>query len=64
MSDLHTPKIHQLPLDHFPAFTVIRKTDTLVAQQAGFGSEASLRQHFSRTLNISPARYRKEFRGF
>ena len=35
----------------------------MVAQQAGFGSEASLRQHFSRILKTSPARYRKEFRG-
>jgi len=34
-----------------------------VAQQAGFGSEVSLRKHFSRILKTSPARYRKEFRG-
>ncbi len=34
-----------------------------IAQESGFGSEASLRQHFSRTLKTSPARYRKEFRG-
>jgi len=34
-----------------------------IAQEAGFGSEASLRQHFNKTLKISPSRYRKEFRG-
>ncbi|GFE62275.1 GlxA family transcriptional regulator [Geobacter sp. AOG2] len=36
---------------------------TVVAQQAGFGSEAALRLHFSRELHTSPFRYRKEFRG-
>ncbi|WP_205743321.1 helix-turn-helix domain-containing protein [Geobacter sp. FeAm09] len=35
----------------------------MIAQQAGFGSEASLRQHFSRELQTSPFRYRREFRG-
>jgi transcriptional regulator GlxA family with amidase domain len=34
-----------------------------VAQEAGFGSEVSLRLHFSKELQTSPARYRKEFRG-
>ena len=34
-----------------------------VAQEAGFGSEGSLRLHFSRELQTSPARYRREFRG-
>lgn len=34
-----------------------------IAQEAGFGSEVSLRQHFNKALKISPARYRKEFRG-
>jgi len=35
----------------------------LIAQEAGFSSEVSLRQHFNKVLKISPARYRKEFRG-
>lgn len=35
----------------------------LIAQQAGFGSEVSLRQHFSKALKTTPSRYRKEFRG-
>lgn len=35
----------------------------LIAQQTGFGSEVSLRHHFSKTLKITPARYRKEFNG-
>lgn len=35
----------------------------LVAQEAGFGSEVSLRQQFSKLLQTSPARYRREFRG-
>ncbi len=35
----------------------------LIAQEAGFGSEASLRQHFNKALKISPAKYRREFRG-
>ncbi len=34
-----------------------------VAQQSGFGSEVSLRQHFSKAFSTSPSRYRKEFRG-
>lgn len=34
-----------------------------VAQDAGFGSEASLRLHFSRALKTTPVRYRREFRG-
>jgi transcriptional regulator GlxA family with amidase domain len=33
-----------------------------VAQQAGFGSALSLRQHFRSALQISPAAYRKQFR--
>lgn len=39
------------------------KPIALVAQEAGFGSEVSLRQQFRRCLNVSPARYRKEFGG-
>lgn len=35
----------------------------MIAQEAGFGSGVSLRQHFNKVLKISPARYRKEFRG-
>lgn len=34
-----------------------------VAQEAGFSSEAALRQQFSKGLKTSPARYRREFRG-
>ena len=34
----------------------------LIAQQAGFGSEVSLRHHFSKALRTTPARYRREFR--
>ena len=34
----------------------------LIAQQAGFGSEVSLRTQFGKRLKTSPARYRKEFR--
>jgi transcriptional regulator GlxA family with amidase domain len=34
----------------------------LVAQQAGFGSALSLRQHFRATLQTSPAAYRRQFR--
>jgi transcriptional regulator GlxA family with amidase domain len=34
----------------------------LVAQQAGFGSALSLRQHFRNALQTSPAAYRKQFR--
>lgn len=39
------------------------KSIDLIGQEAGFGSEASLRQHFNEQLKISPTRYRKEFRG-
>lgn len=35
----------------------------LIAERAGFGSTASLRQHFSQTFKISPSNYRREFRG-
>lgn len=34
----------------------------LVAQQAGFGTGLSLRQHFRAALDISPSLYRKQFR--
>ncbi|HEX8960525.1 MAG TPA: helix-turn-helix domain-containing protein, partial [Geobacteraceae bacterium] len=34
-----------------------------VAQESGFGSEASLRLHFGKSFRTSPARYRREFRG-
>ncbi|HYW55337.1 MAG TPA: hypothetical protein VE934_00120 [Polaromonas sp.] len=33
-----------------------------MAADAGFGSAASLRQHFSAALKTSPATYRREFR--
>ncbi|WP_205746770.1 GlxA family transcriptional regulator [Duganella callida] len=35
----------------------------MVAQEAGFGSALSLRQHFRTTLRTSPSAYRKQFRG-
>ena len=35
---------------------------SLIAHQAGFGSEVSLRKQFSKVLQTTPARYRKEFR--
>lgn len=35
----------------------------MIAQQAGFGSVASLRQHFGATFSTTPSRYRREFRG-
>jgi transcriptional regulator GlxA family with amidase domain len=35
----------------------------MIAQQAGFGSEVSLRQHFSAAFRTTPSRYRREFRG-
>jgi transcriptional regulator GlxA family with amidase domain len=35
----------------------------LIAELAGFGSPASLRQHFNHTFKISPSNYRREFRG-
>ena len=34
---------------------------SLVAQRAGFASEASLRTHFRKVFRTSPSRYRKEF---
>lgn len=34
----------------------------VIADLAGFGSALSLRQHFSKVLNTSPATYRREFR--
>lgn len=34
-----------------------------IAGRSGFGSEMSLRHHFSKRLKTSPARYRREFRG-
>jgi transcriptional regulator GlxA family with amidase domain len=33
----------------------------VVAQEAGFGSALSLRQHFKAALRISPSAYRKQF---
>jgi len=35
----------------------------LIAQEAGFGSEVTLRQQFNRVLRTTPSRYRREFRG-
>ncbi len=35
----------------------------LIAQQAGFGSSASLRRHFGAAFSTTPSRYRREFRG-
>ncbi|HZX27615.1 MAG TPA: helix-turn-helix domain-containing protein [Telluria sp.] len=34
-----------------------------IAAEAGFGSAISLRQHFARQLRITPAAYRRSFRG-
>jgi transcriptional regulator GlxA family with amidase domain len=34
----------------------------MVAQQAGFGTALSLRQHFQTSLRTSPSAYRKQFR--
>jgi transcriptional regulator GlxA family with amidase domain len=34
-----------------------------IAEAAGFGTSASLRQHFNHTFKISPSNYRREFRG-
>jgi transcriptional regulator GlxA family with amidase domain len=34
----------------------------VIAEQAGFGSAVSLRQHFSHTFKVSPSSYRKGFR--
>jgi transcriptional regulator GlxA family with amidase domain len=39
------------------------RTIDSIAETAGFGSAASLRQHFNHTLKISPSNYRREFRG-
>lgn len=33
-----------------------------IAAMAGFGSPVSMRQHFTKTLNISPTEYRRQFR--
>ncbi len=33
-----------------------------IAVESGFGSATSLRQHFAKTLNISPSLYRRQFR--
>jgi transcriptional regulator GlxA family with amidase domain len=44
---------------------LLESSDTpveLVAQQAGFGTGLSLRQHFRAALDISPSLYRKQFR--
>lgn len=35
-----------------------------VAREAGFGTDVNMRQHFGRNLKTSPARYRREFRGY
>jgi transcriptional regulator GlxA family with amidase domain len=32
-----------------------------VAEQSGFGSEASLRYHFLRTVGVSPLKYRQSY---
>lgn len=34
-----------------------------IAENAGFGSTLSMRQHFAATLRTTPSRYRREFRG-
>lgn len=33
-----------------------------IAMTAGFGSAVSMRQHFTKTLNVSPTEYRRQFR--
>lgn len=33
-----------------------------VAEESGFNTVASLRQHFTKALNISPSSYRKQFK--
>ena len=38
------------------------KSIDLIAEEAGFGTPASLRQHFASALNTSPSSYRREFR--
>ncbi len=35
-----------------------------IASLAGFGSPVSLRQHFGKTLGVSPSQYRQAFRGY
>ncbi len=45
---------------------LLETTDLSVAQiaaRAGFGSPLSLRQHFAREALVSPAAYRRTFRG-
>jgi transcriptional regulator GlxA family with amidase domain len=42
---------------------VSRKPISLIAEEAGFGSEVSLRSRFTQILKTSPARYRREFGG-
>lgn len=39
------------------------KSIDLIAQEAGFGSEVTLRQQFNKVLKTTPSRYRREFRG-
>jgi len=34
-----------------------------IAEQAGFGTPLSLRQHFAAAFNTTPSMYRREFRG-
>lgn len=41
--------------------TTARAID-VIAGEAGFGSTASLRQHFARAFSMSPAAYRRQFR--
>jgi transcriptional regulator GlxA family with amidase domain len=44
---------------------ILESSDTpieMVAQQAGFGTGLSLRQHFRAALAISPSVYRRQFR--
>lgn len=45
---------------------MLESTDSsidLIAEMAGFGSTASMRQHFNMSLKTSPSNYRREFRG-
>lgn len=45
---------------------LLETTDTpvdLIAEKAGFGTPATLRQHFNHALKISPSAYRREFQG-
>ncbi|MBI3478958.1 MAG: helix-turn-helix domain-containing protein [Nitrosomonadales bacterium] len=39
------------------------KSIDAIAEKSGFGTPASLRQHFNRAFKISPSSYRREFRG-